>query len=90
MLLFLSLSFAYMWMLGILCLSVVRQDVRLYVVKAHWSLLPTYLYHRLPTSTIDTYTTYGAMGELAIDFGIINADNVEQVRLQRFNLIISC
>ena len=29
------------------------------------------------------------MGELAVDFGIINADNVEQVRLQRFNLIIS-
>ena len=63
------------------CLSVVRQDVRLSPVRAR-SLLPTYLYYR-------HIYNYGAMGELAVDFGIINADNVEQVRLQRFNLIIS-
>ena len=72
------------------CLSVVRQDVRLSPVLkriAHSSYVPLlstpYLYYR-------HIYNYGAMGELAVDFGIINADNVEQVRLQRFNLIISC
>ena len=69
------------------CLSVVRQDVRLSPVLKLPPYVPLlsstpYLYYR-------HIYNYGAMGELAVDFGIINADNVEQVRLQRFNLIIS-